>query len=144
MKELYAHGSNIGGVTFADGGKIEIAELPAISALTMKNLMYLTTLDVVDFSKLTTLTVENCSTVDLLAILNSAPNLNRVRIVGVDWSLEDTSLLERLYTMKGIDKNGYNADQSVLTGKVHVPVIRQQQLYEYQTKRSDIRTTAAV
>ena len=142
LKELYAHGSNVGGVTFADGGKIEIAELSAISALTMKNLMYLTTLDVVDFSKLTTLTVENCSTVDLLTILNSAPNLNRVRITGIDWTLADTSLLERLYGMSGIDKSGYNADQSVLTGKVHVPVIRQQQLYNYQTAWSDLEIVA--
>lgn len=142
LRELYAHGSNIGGVTFADGGKIEIAELPAISALTMKNLMYLTNLDVVDFSKLTTLTVENCNTIDLIAILDSATNINRVRITGVDWSLEDTSLLERLYIMKGIDKNGYNADQSVLTGKVHVPVIRQQQLYEYQSAWSDLEIVA--
>lgn len=138
LKELYAHGSNIGGVTFADGGKIEIVELPAINALTMKNLMYLTTLDVTDFSKLTTLTVENCNTVDLLNILNNAPNINRVRIIGVDWSLADTSLLERLYAMKGIDKNGYNADQSVLTGKVSVPVIGQYELYKYQEAWSDL------
>lgn len=138
LKELYAHGSNIGGVTFADGGKIEIAELPAINAISMKNLIYLTTLDIADFSKLTTLTVENCNTVDLLNILDSANNINRVRIVGVDWSLEDTSLLERLYVMKGIDKNGYNIDQSVLTGRVNVPVIRQQQLYEYQSAWLDL------
>ena len=142
LRELYAHGSNIGGVTFADGGRIEIAELPAINALSMKNLIYLTTLDIADFSKLTTLTVENCSTVDLLTILDRAANINRVRIVGVDWNLEDTSLLERLYTMKGIDKNGYNADISVVTGKVHVPVIRQQQLYEYQTAWSDLEIVA--
>lgn len=141
LKELYAHGSNIGGVTFADGGRIEIAELPAINALSMKNLIYLVTLDITDFSKLTTLTVENCNTVDLLTILNNAPNINRVRIVGIDWSLEDTALLERLYTMKGIDKNGYNTDQSVLTGKVHVPVIRQQQLYNYQKAWSDLEIT---
>jgi len=142
LKELYAHGSNIGGVTFADGGRIEIAELPAISALSMKNLIYLATLDIADFSKLTTLTVENCNTVDLLTILDNATNINRVRIIGIDWSLEDTTLLERLYTMKGIDKNGYNADQSVLTGKVHVPVIRQQQLYEYQNAWSDLEIVA--
>ena len=138
LKELYAHGSNIGGVTFADGGKIEIAELPAINALTMKNLMYLTKLDVTDFSKLTTLTVENCDTVDLLDMLNNAPNINRVRIIGVDWSLSDTSLLERLYEMKGIDKNGYNADQSVLTGTVSVPVIGQYEMYKYQEAWSDL------
>ena len=141
LRELYAHGSNIGGVTFADGGKIEIAELPTINAMTMKNLIYLSTLDITGFDRLTTLTVENCNTVDLLTILNSANNINRVRIVGVDWSLENTDILERLYSMKGIDKNGYNTDQSVLSGKVHVPVIRQQQLYNYQSAWSDLEVT---
>lgn len=141
LKKLYAHGSNIGGVTFADGGKIEIAELPAISALTMKNLIYLTKFDVVDFSKLTTLTIENCNTIDLLDILDRANNINRIRITGVDWSLEDTSILERLYAMKGIDKNGYNADQSVLAGKVHVPTIEQQKYNEYNAAWSDLEIT---
>ena len=142
LKELYAHGSNIGGATFADGGKIEIAELPAINSLTMKNLIYLATLDITDFDKLTTLTVENCNTVDLVAILDNATNINRVRIVGIDWSLDNTSLLERLYELKGVDKNGYNTDQSVLTGKVHVPVVGQQQLTEYQKAWSDLEIIA--
>ena len=138
LKELYAHGSNIGGVTFADGGKIEIAELPAINALTMKNLIYLTNLDIADFSKMTTITVENCNTVDLLTILNKATNINRARITGINWNLNDASLLEKLYTMKGIDKNGYNTDQSVLTGTVSVPVIGQYELYKYQEAWSDL------
>ena len=142
LKELYAHGTNANGVTFSDGGNIEIAELPAIITMTMKNLMYLTNLDVVSFDKLTTLTVENCSTVDLLEIVNSAPNLNRIRITDINWVLEDTSLLERLYKMSGIDKSGYNADQSVLTGTVHVPVVRQQQLLEYQTAWADLEIVA--
>ena len=142
LKELYAHGTNANGITFADGGNIEIAELPAITTMTMKNLMYLTNLDVVSFDKLTTLTVENCSTVDLLEIVKSAPNLNRIRITDINWVLEETSLLERLYKMSGIDKSGYNTDQSVLTGKVHVPVIRQQQLLEYQTAWADLEIVA--
>ena len=142
LRELYAHGSNASGVTFADGGKIEIAELPAITSATMKNLVYLTTLDIADFSKLTSFTVENCNTIDLIAILNVATNLNRLRIVGIDWSLKDTTLLERLYSLKGIDKNGYNTDQSVLTGKVHVPVIKQQQLYDYQKAWADLEIVA--
>lgn len=141
LRELYAHGSNASGVTFADGGKIEIAELPAINAISMKNLMYLATLDIVDFSKLTTLTVENCNTVDLVTILNNSPNINRVRITGVNWTLDDTSLLERLYAMKGIDNGGYNTDKSILAGKVFVPVIKQQQLYEYQQAWPDLEIT---
>lgn len=138
LKELYAHGSNIGGVTFAPGGNIEIAELPAINAMTMKNLVYLTTLDVADFSKLTTLIVENCNTVDLLEIFNAAQNLNRVRILGIDWTLDDTSLLKRIYNMYGIDGSGYNTEKSILTGSVRVPVIRQQELYEYQDAWKDL------
>lgn len=138
LRELYAHGSNIGGVTFADGGKIEIAELPAINALSMKNLMYLVTLDITDLSKLTTLTVENCSTVDLLTMLDNAPNLNRIRLTGVNWALEDISLLERLYALKGIDKNGYNTDQSILSGSVQLPIIGQYDLYKYQAAWPDL------
>lgn len=138
LRELYAHGSNIGGVTFADGGRIEIAELPAINTVTMKNLIYLTTLNITSFNKLTTLTVENCNTVDLLNILENATNVNRVRITGVNWHLDDTTLLERLYEMSGVDKNGYNTEQSVLSGTVYIPVIGQQELYKYQQAWSDL------
>lgn len=138
LRELYAHGSNIGGVTLAPGGKIEIAELPAINSMTMRNLLYLTNLDVTSFEKLTKLVVEHCSTVDLMTIIGAASNLNRVRVMGIDWNLEDTSILERLYAMAGVDKNGYNSDRSVVGGKVHVPVIRERQLYDYAAAWPDL------
>lgn len=138
LKELYAHGSNIGGVTFADGGKIEIAELPNVNALTMRNLIYLTTFDVASFNNLTKLIVEECDTVDLVSIFNAAPNLNRVRIMGVEWALENADLLNRIYGMTGVDNAGYNTTQSVLTGVVSMPVIRQQDLYNYQMAWPDL------
>ena len=141
LRELYAHGTNAGGVTFANGGAIQIAELPAITAMSAKNLAYLTNLDVASYDKLTTLTVENCSTIDIINILDLATNLNRVRITGIDWVLTDDTLLERIYAMSGIDKNGYNVNQSVLAGKVHVPVIRQQQLVDYKNAWSDLDIT---
>ena len=138
LKELYAHGTNAGGVTFANGGAIQIAELPAITAMSAKNLAYLTNLNVESYDKLTTLTIENCSTIDIQNIFELAANLNRARITGIDWVLADTSLLERIYGMSGIDMNGYNTTQSVLSGKVHVPVIRQQKLYDYKAAWSDL------
>lgn len=142
LRELYAHGSNVGGVTFANGGRIEIAELPAIGALSIKNLAYLSDLDIVSLDKLTTATIENCNTVDVKALLEQATKLNRVRIIGIDWALDDTSLLESIYDMAGIDKSGYNIPQSVLAGKVHVPVIRQQQLHNYRQAWSDLEIVA--
>lgn len=145
LRELYAHGSNIGGVTFSDGGRIEIAELPAINALTMKNLIYLATLDVVDWSKLTNMTVENCNTVDLVTILDNATSVNRIRLVGIDWALTEDDvvdnevvLLNRLYAMKGFDKSGYNTEKSVLTGTVRVPIIREQKMREYKEAWPDL------
>lgn len=138
LRELYAHGSNVGGVTFAPGGKIEVAELPTINSMTMRNLLYLTTLDVASFDKLTKLIVENCSTVDLMAIINAAPNLNRIRVMGVNWDIPDTSILERLYEMAGEDKNGYNTERSVIGGRVHVPVIKEFQLYDYASAWPDL------
>lgn len=141
LRELYAHGTNASGVTFANGGEIEIAELPAINSMTMRNLLYLTNLDITSLDKLTTLTIENCTTVDVKTMLETAPNVNRVRITGIDWVLTDTSLLEKIYNMSGLDKNGYNTERSVLTGTVHVPVIRQQQLADYQAVWSDLDIT---
>lgn len=138
LRELYAHGSNIGGVTIAPGGKIEIAELPAISSMTMRNLLYLSRLDITSLDKLTKLVVESCDTVDLLDIINRAPNLNRLRVMGIDWVIEDTEILKRLYAMAGVDKNGYNSERSVIGGKVRVPVIREQQLYEYNAAWPDL------
>lgn len=138
LSKLYARGSNVGGVTFADGGKVEIAELPAVNAITMKNLMYLNNLDVESYDKLATFRVENCNTVDVLSIINSSPKLNRVRIVGINWNLENTSLLERLYGLYGIDNVGYNVDKAVLTGSVYVPIIRQKLLADYNAAWSDL------
>ena len=138
LRELYAYGTNASGVTFASGGLIEIAELPAITALSAKNLAYLENLDIESYSKLTTLTVENCGTIDIESIFNLAPNLNRVRITGVNWNLEDDSLLDRIYKMSGIDKNGYNTDQSVLAGVVRIPTGKQQKLADFKKAWPDL------
>ena len=142
LRELYAHGTNAGGVTFASGGAIQTAELPAITAMSAKNLAYLDNLDIESYRNLTTLTVENCSTIDVINIFELASNLNRVRITGIDWTLTDDSLLDRIYKMAGIDKNGYNATQSVLAGKVHIPIVKQQKLYDFQKAWPDLEITS--
>ena len=141
LRELYAYGSNATGVIFADGGKIQIAELPAVGTIVLKNLLYLTSLDIVDLSKLTQITVEHCDTIDLVELLNNAPNLNRVRLLGVDWELDDSSLLERLYNLKGLDQDDFQTDRAVLTGAVHVNTIKQYDEYNYKAAWPDLDIT---
>ena len=133
-----AGGSGITGVAFANGGKIETAELPAINSLTARNLSHLTDLSISDYANITALVIENCTTIDTKDLLNKCTALNRVRLVGLDWQLDDVSLLERLYGMTGTDENGYNTDHSVLMGKVHIPIVRQKELERYNAQWPDL------
>lgn len=139
LKELYATGSNISGVIFADGGNVEIAEIPAVGSLSMKNLNYLTEdgMEVESYNSLTKLVAEN-SLLDLTNIIDNSSNLYQVRLTGINWVLESTELLERLYNLAGVTNTGANSDQSVLVGTVSVPTIGQYELYKYQQAWSDL------
>jgi hypothetical protein len=142
LKELYATGSGLTGVLFANGGKVQTALLPnTLTSINMRNLKYLDNLDIAGYDQITTAIIENCDTIDSASLLNKAIKLNRARIIGVNWSLENTTLLDRLYKMGGLDKNGYNVDKSVVTGKVHVPVMREKLLAQYNEAWPDLEIT---
>lgn len=142
LKELYATGSGLTGVLFANGGKVETALLPAtLTSINMRNLKYLSNITFAGYDKITTMIIENCDTIDSVELLNKATKTNRVRIIGVNWNLENTNLLDKLYKMGGIDKNGYNVDKSIVTGKVHVPVMREKLLAQYNEAWPDLEIT---
>lgn len=142
LKEVYLENTNFTGVTFATGGLLEIAHLTAPTSLTLKNLVYLTDLSMTRINALVRLCMENCVFDDdatltiagtstahrvkdiLLNIIDSATNLSRVRLVGLAWQLGDTSLLDRMLGMSGIDDEAFDIAQSVLTGTAYTPVIR--------------------
>ena len=139
LKELYAKGSSVSGVIFADGGNIEIAEIPAVGSLSMKNLNYLTDegMEMESYNSLTKLVAEN-SLLDLISIISNSPNLYQVRLTGINWTLDSTEMLERLYGLAGVTNTGANSDQSVLSGTVTVPTIGQYELYKYEEAWSDL------
>ena len=139
LKELYAIGSSVSGIIFADGGNIEIAEIPSVGSLSMKNLNYLTDdgMKIESYNSLTKLVAEN-SLLDLISVVNNSPNLYQVRLTGINWILDSTELLERLYSLAGVTNTGANSDQSILSGIVSVPTIGQYELYKYQEAWSDL------
>lgn len=143
LEELYAFGSGTSGIIFADGGNIRIAEIPDVGTLQMKNLNYL---DDEGFESASTYSLSRLvaehSELDLIDLINNSPNLRQVRLIGIDWTLEGTSLLERLYGLAGVTNTGANTDKSVLAGRVHIPVIGQYDLYKYQDAWSDLTIEA--
>lgn len=121
LEEIYLTGSKIvTGVTFAQRAPVRIAHLNALRMLSARELSVLEKFTM-DASNLQRLRVENCSPVlDTLGIVCSAPNLSRIRLIGVDWTLADGSLLLRLAELAGLDGNGRDIDTPVIRGKCHV------------------------
>ena len=161
LKELYLENTAFTSVSFANGGLLEIAHLPSsISILTLSKSIYLEDLTIESVTKLTQLTAENCSFDDsailtigststtqavkdiILNIIESSTNLSRIRIIGLDWSLAATTLLNTLLGMSGIGDDGYGTQQSVLTGEVYVSgSIRNSELDNYALAWNDLEVT---
>lgn len=133
LVKLYAEGTILTGVLFATNGKIAIAHLPAtINSMTMRNLNYLTDLQVASYDNLESLTVEN-SIVDELSIVRIAlKTLQTLRLIGINWTLSDTTLLNQILKMSN----------SMLSGSVYVSgQIRNQELLKYENAWGDLEVT---
>ena len=141
--ELYAQGSSAKGVIFANGGKIKKFYLPAITSLTAKNLNYIEDFNIESYINLQTLVVENTPAIDTHEIVDTtleiqsllpedSQKLTVLRLVGIDWDIENADILEDIILLRGQNSDGGEITQSVLAGIVHIPVIGQYDLYKYQ------------
>jgi hypothetical protein len=71
IEEIYARGSGITSVVLPESGYLKVMQLPStIKNLTIKNQLYLETLDFENYSSLTTLCIDNCPTIDAVGMLN--------------------------------------------------------------------------
>ena len=132
IKEIYATGTSIAAVTLAEGGNLTTMALPAtITNLTLKNQPLLTNLTMAGLTNVQTLVVENCNpaTATLISnIVKTSEVLSRVRLINIDWSLTDKTILDKLMNCGGIDENNSNTAKAIVTGKVYVESIGQSDL----------------
>ena len=142
LLELHAEGSGATGVIFSNGGKLKKAYIPSVISLTMKNLNSIEVFEIESYDKLQTLVVENTPFINTYNVVNAANKLNIVRLIGINWdasyNLADSSILDRLITLRGIDNDGYETLVSIITGKFHCAVIKQKHLDSYLTTWSDL------
>lgn len=137
LLELHAEGSGATGVIFANGGKLKKAYLPSVISLTVKNLNNLEIFDVENYNNLQSLIIENTPFLDTYEIVNSADRLNILRLIGINWdssyNFEDSAILDRLLTLRGIGNDGYETTISTVTGAFYTAVMRQKKLETYQS-----------
>ena len=125
IETVLATGSAITGVQLPVGGHVERLELPAtITNLTIRNQSNLTTFVMEGYGALSTLRIENTTNVPIEAIINSATNLSRVRLMGIEWNATDNASLAatiaRLDTCMGVDQADNTTEKPVIYGRVNV------------------------
>lgn len=127
--ELRAEGTALTAVTFANYGKIATAHLPdTINTLSMRNLHHLTDLDV-SYDYLESLTIENSDINEYEIVLDAIDTLQNLRLIGINWTLSDTTLLNSILAM----------NQSYLSGTAYISgQIRNQELLNYSNAWSDL------
>lgn len=89
--------------------------------------------------------VENTPFINTYEVVNSSNRLNTIRLIGMNWdssyNIEDSSILDRMLTLRGIDNKGYETLMSVLSGNFHSAIMRQMQLANYQSVWADLNIT---
>ena len=145
LEEAYFEGSSITGLTLPNGGIMKKLHLPAtITDLTIRNQTKLTEFVLPGYGNITTLRLENVSSVvPMKDILDAVPANSRVRLIGFDWSFDSPeeilALYDRLDTMRGLDEQGNNTDKAQMSGTVRVDNLTSEQLAEMQGRYPGIQ-----
>lgn len=125
IQEIYATGSGITGVELPSSGYLKKAYLPGtLTNLTVTNQQYIQEFELEGYDNLTTLRIEDTVNIPVEDIMLNAPNLNRIRLIDVQWEAESEAALvqtiEKFKSCLGLDANGNNTDNAVVTGRVKV------------------------
>ena len=127
LEKIYTKGSGVTGLTFAKNGRLKEAYLNAVSSLYMNGLRLLETFEMESYANLTSITVEDSPAVDSYAIAAAAANLAHVRLTDIAWAVATAAydVLVRLHGIQGIDDEGYDTNNGVITGAVYFRAISQ-------------------
>lgn len=125
IENVYFDGTSITGLTLPNGGMLKVLHLPeTVTNLTIRNQQAITDFTMPDYSNITTLRIENCSSaVDPIEILYDIPANSRVRLIGFEITMTTTEEVEEfcdyLDTMRGLDENGNNVDTAQVSGTIN-------------------------
>lgn len=125
IQEIYATGSGITGLELPSSGYLKKVYLPGtLTNLTVTNQQYIEEFSLEGYDNLTTLRIEDTVNIPVEDIMLNAPNLNRIRLIDVQWEAEsEAALVQTIAKFKsclGLDANGNNTDTAVVTGRVKV------------------------
>ena len=122
LEEIIATGSSITGVKFPEGGNLKRVFLPStVSNLTIVGHKDITELVIEGYDNISTLRLENFP-LDITQLIKSCNSLYRVRLINVNITDTDFSILEKLRSgsLIGLDEQDNNIDRPVVTGRFYL------------------------
>lgn len=149
IREIWAEGTGTSAVVLPEGGNLTLLHLPdTITNLTVRNQTELTDAGLVlaGVQNLSTIRWENTNKANVLSIIDrcfalDSMKLERVRLIGVDWTLSTLDPIIKLISLKGLDENGNNVDKAVITGKCYVSVATDAQINKLKAAFPELTIT---
>lgn len=147
IEHIYFDGTAIKGCSLPNGGILKTLHLPStITNLTLLNQRALTDLSIPSYENVTTLRLENVGDkVDIFTILGQMKPNSRVRLINVDWTFDKAEDVETFYnfldTMRGLDENNNNMPTAQISGRIHVPIITNQELESLRSRYKTMNIT---
>ena len=144
IERVYLGGTQITSVSLPNGGILRTLQLPAtITSLILRNQTALTSFSIAGTSNITTLWIENHSSViDPATMIQGMPAGSRVRAIGISKtfaSIEEADIFYNLLdTMRGLDETGANVNKAQVSGKVSLTSISEAKLNDYKTRYPNI------
>jgi hypothetical protein len=143
IENVYFDGTAITGVTLPNGGSLKVLHLPGtVTNLTVLNQRQLTDFTMPSFANVSTLRIESTPLINTRAMLDQIQANSRVRLIGVDWTVETPSevfaLMDKLDTFRGLDENGNNVDKAVVSGVIHIDALTGDELAEMNARYPNI------
>ena len=119
-----------------------------ITNLTVRNQTELTDAGLIldGVRNLSTIRWENTNKANVLSIIDrcfalDTMKLERVRLIGVDWTLSTLDPIIKLISLKGLDENGNNVDKAIITGKCYVSVATDSQINKLKAAFPELAIT---
>lgn len=149
LEELYAQGSATTAVLLPAAGNMRTMHLPeTVTSLTMLNQINITDAGLIldGVQNLSTIRWENTNKANVLSIIDrcfalDTMKLERVRLIGVDWTLSTLDPIIKLISLKGLDENGNNVDKAIITGKCYVSVATDSQINKLKAAFPELAVT---
>ena len=144
IEHIYFDGTIVTGVKLPTGGIIKTLHLPeTVTNLEIINQKMINNFVVQSYANIGTLRLEHVSAaVDSKSIIQTIAAGSRVRLVGIDWSVdtyeEASALYDTLDTMRGLDQNGNNVDTAQVSGTLLVDTLTGAQMAEMQDRYPNV------